>query len=253
MQITNRHSHRAPRIGALAAVVTLSLALLGSFASGAGATSSFTSHSAAQIMATARSAMKAAGSVIATGSGEVSITGVGNAHISEQNYSGPTSGTQRAVFTSTTSKTPLPSGAVTLVGNALYVYANAPFWATAPNVNAAQATALSYKWIEILKSSPLYASEAADLTLPSLIVDLFTAKSYHKGSIRTVNGTKCIQISYKTTGVDAGATSTLIPIGGSHLPVSVSETDLPFRLTSWGKKKTVSVPSGAVLFSSLVP
>jgi hypothetical protein len=253
MAISDKGSRRARRLGTLAALAGLSVPLLGLTPSSAGAASSFSSQSAARIMAAARSAMKRAGSVVASGSGEVSITGVGNAHISELNYSGPKSGTEISSFTSTNKKAALPSGSATLVNGALYVYANQAFWATDPHVTTKQAAALAYRWIEIPKNGALYSNEAADLTMSTLIVDLFTAKSYHKGKVQTVDGTKAITISYKTTGVDAGSTTAVIPIGGSHLPLSVSETGIPFRLTSWGQRKTVSAPKGAVVFESLVP
>lgn len=253
MSITHRCSGRSRRLGTAGALVGLSASLVGLGGSSAGAGSSFSSQSAAKIMAAARSAMRHAGSVVASGSGEVSVKGLGNAHISELNYSGPTSGTEISSFTSTNKNAVLPSGSAVLVNGALYVYANKAFWATDPKVTTKQAVTLAFRWITIPKSSALYTNEVADLTMSSLITDLFTATRYRKGAVRSVNGVQAIAISYKTSGIDAGQSTALVPISGSHLPLSVSETGIPFKLDSWGTRKKVATPKGSVPFQSIVP
>ncbi len=64
-------------------------------------------------------------------------------------------------------------------------------------------------WVDIPSSSALYGPTAADLTMPTLIEDLFSATTFHKGAVRMVDRVRALRISYQDTGgersVDCGA------------------------------------------------
>lgn len=195
--------------------------------------------------------MIAAGSVSSSGSGPVNFPGVGMVTVSETNYSGRTSGSQVIKTTSASSAT-LPAATTLVVDGALYVNANASFWSSAAGFSNAQSNLVAQRWVEIPRSSPLYGEATADLTMSSLAKDLFHAKTYHKGGIRTVDGVRAIEITYRNSGADSGSASAYVSLGGKHLPVLVTVGDLPFQLGSWGVAKTVAAPQGSVPLSSLL-
>jgi hypothetical protein len=213
----------------------------------------FDSQSASAIVNQARAAMAAAGSVSAVGRGSETASGMGKVEMSEQDYTATTSGLQQLKITSSYSSGAGLSASVMDVGGQLYVDANSPFWVGSAGVTAGQAVLLENRWIQIPSSSPLYANAAADLTLPSLLTDLFDAKTFHKGSVVSVDGVRAIAISYSNSGVDAGQAKCDIALGGKHLPVSSTIAGLTIRYESWGKTRPVSAPVGAVSISSVVP
>jgi len=105
--------------------------------------------------------------------------------------------------------------------------------------------------LQIPSSNALYAGAVADLTMPSLIQDIFNASTFHKGVDRTVDGVRVITITYTNGGVDSGPATCDIAIKGKHLPVSVTIAGLQLRLSSWGKVQAVVAPQGAIPISSL--
>jgi hypothetical protein len=209
-------------------------------------TPSFTSQSAGAIVATARAAMERAGPVSATGAGSVSEPGAGKIALKESDYTAQNSGSQL------TSGAPLTSDVLD-VGGAIYVKAGESFWSQAAGLTDAQASQVANRWIQIPSSSPLYVTASSDLTKPSLIKDLFHAKTFHKGKVQTVDGVKAIKITYTNSGEDAGPVTLYVATGGKHLPVSATIDGLDLRLGSWGVRKSVSVPQGAVSLSTVVP
>jgi hypothetical protein len=199
--------------------------------------------------------MTAAGSVSANGSAPENIPGVGKVTIHETNDAGKTSGSQ--VITSSSgqsgSSATLPAATTLVVGSTLYFNANAEFWSSVAGFSDAQSNLVAQKWVQIPTSSSLYGKASADLTMPSLTKDLFHAKTYHKGGVRTVNGIRSIAITYMNGGrYDPGRAIAYVALGGKHLPVSVTIGNLPFQLGSWGVAKAIAAPQGSVPLSSLL-
>jgi len=219
------------------------------------APSAFSTRSAAEIVAVTRSAMKASGSVEAVGSGHLTLPGGGGAVAAETNYSGPTSGTQVVAMTATGSASgqALPGASISLVNGALYVNANSAFWTTSVGLTATEAPAVSDRWVEIPAASPIYGTTAADMSMPSLVKDMFDAKKFHKETVRTLHGVKVVPISYKNGGYDSGPATIYVATGGKHLPVGATISGVSLRFSGWGTTKTVSTPPGAVPLSTLLP
>lgn len=222
--------------------------------SASAATSGFSSLPAGAIVALARSAMTQAGSVSASGGGQVTASGAGVVTFNETNYSGKTSGSQMVTVSSVQSGSTanFPAGSVLVVHGALYVNANAALWSSSAGYSNTKSILLEQKWVQVPPSSSFYDKAAADLTMSSLTKDLFHAKSYHKGSIRTVDGVRVIEITYANTGADAGRVSAYIALGGKHLPVSVTIGGVALQLGSWGVAKTVTTPQGSVPLASVL-
>ena len=218
-------------------------------------TPSFRSQSAGAIVAQARAAMTTAGSVSASGEGPVSIPGVGKVIAGESDYTSATSGSQILKMTSSHLKAGvvLPWASVLDVGGQLFVDANASFWSSSAGLSDVEAHGAANRWVQIQPSSDLYAPAAADLTMPSLMTDLFHSDSYHKGGVRTIDGVRSIAITYKNSGNDSGQTTCYIALGGAHLPVSVTLGGLSLRLRSWGQTQAVTAPTGVVQLSNLLP
>jgi hypothetical protein len=228
---------------------------MGATTSAHATTPSFGSQSAGAIVAQARAAMTSAGSVTASGEGPVSIPGVGKVMAGESDYTSATSGSQILKMTSTHLKpgVVLPSASVLDVGGQLFVEANASFWSSSAGLSNVEARGAANRWVQIQPSSDLYAPAAADLTMPSLMTDLFNSDSFHKGGVRTVDGVRSIAITYKNSGNDSGQTTCYIALGGTHLPVSVTLGGLSLRLRSWGQTQAVAAPTGVVQLSNLLP
>jgi hypothetical protein len=218
-------------------------------------TPSFGSQTADAIIAQTRAAMSSAGSVSASGKGSMKISGVGNVTVSEHDYSSMTSGTQILQITSTHVKagTTLPSASVLDVGGQLFVDANAPFWASSAGLTDAEAVNAANRWVQIQPSSPLYATAAADLTMPSLLTDLFSSHNFHKGNVRTIDGVRSIAITYTNTGEDSGHATCYVALGENHLPVSISLGGESFRFSSWGQMKAVTAPPNPAQLSNILP
>lgn len=214
------------------------------------AASTFTSQSASAIVAQARAAMTAAGSVHAIGSGTVKKSGAGTVIASENNKSGSTAGSQ--ILTLSSGSTVDISASFVDIEGSLYGNANAAFWATDAGATAPQAAALAGKWVQIPSTSPLYAKAAADLTMSTLTRDLFDAKTFRKGSVQSIGGVPAIKIIYANGGVDAGAATTYVAVGGKHLPVSADIAGLTLHMSSWGKVAAVSAPQGSVPLASVL-
>ncbi len=222
--------------------------------SASAATSGFSSQSAGAIVAAARTAMTAAGSVSATGTAPENLPGVGMVTTTETNYSGKTSGSQVIKTTSSQSgsSVTLPAATTLVVDGALYVNANAEFWSSSAGFSEAKSNLVAQKWVEIPTSSPLYEEASSDLTMPTLTKDLFHANTYHKGGIRTVDGIRAIEITFVNSGTDSGRASAYVALGGKHLPVSVTIGGVPFQLGSWGVAKIIAKPQGSIPLSSLL-
>ena len=214
------------------------------------AASTFTSQSASAIVAQARAAMTAAGSVDAIGSGTIKTASEGTVKAAENDNTGSTSGTQDFLVSS--GSTTVLSASATYVDGNLYTNADAAFWTTDAGATAPQAAALAGKWVQIPPSSPIYAKTAADLTMSTLTKDLFDAKTFHKGSVQTVDGVRAIKITYTNGGVDEGSATTYVAVGGKHLPVSTDLDGLTLDMTSWGKSVVVSPVVGAVPLASVL-
>jgi hypothetical protein len=212
------------------------------------AASAFDAQSAGKIVVAARSAMAASGAVQAIGTGQLTVPGVGPAVANETNYSGPNSGTQVVAMTSkaSTSAGQLPAASISLVNSDLYIDANAPFWTGSVGLTAAQAPTVADKWVEIPSTSPVYAPVAADMSMPSLVKDMFDATKFHKGTVRTVHGVRVVPISFTNGGYDSGPATVYVSAGGKHLPVSAAISGVTLRFSQWGTKKTVTAPAGAV-------
>ena len=219
------------------------------------ASPSFGSQTASVIIAQSRAAMASAGSVSASGKGSGKIPGLGKVTFTEIDYSATTSGSQVLKMTSAHAKsgTALPSATTLDVGGQLYVQANAPFWSSSAGLTDAEAVHAANQWVQIQPSSSLYATAAADLTMPSLLTDLFSSANFHKGTVRTIDGVRAIAITYTNTGEDPGQATTYVALGGKHLPVSVSIGGESIRFTSWGRTKTITAPPNTVQLSSLLP
>jgi hypothetical protein len=242
-------------IGLVLLASLVALAAMGIASPATAAPSAFSTRSAKQIVAAARSAMTAAGSVEARGSGRLTIPGHGAGVAAETNYSGPTSGTQVVAMTSagTPSTTPLPGASISLVDGALYINANAAFWTTTIGLTASEAPTVASKWVQIPSTSPVYAPVAADMSMPSLVKDLFNSTKFRKGSVRTVDGVKVVPIKYANGGYDSGPTTLYVSTGGRHLPVEASISGITLRFERWGATQAVTTPAGAVPLSSLLP
>jgi hypothetical protein len=249
MKADGGHPYGSVHLAAL--VMALSLAVL--IALGAStpdtalaSTSSVDSKSAGAIIAEARAAMIRAGSVRASGGGIASIGGTGKATLTETDYSNGMSGSQVLTMTSSRARPgQLPSATTLDVDGAVYVDADAPFWSSSVGLGSTEAAQVANHWVQVPPSSPVYGPAAADLTMPSLTQDLFSATSYHKGPIRKIDGVRAIKITYTNAGQDAGPVTCYVAVGGSHLPVSVTVGGLVLRLGSWGASEPTTVPAGA--------
>ncbi len=198
--------------------------------------------------------MASAGSVGANGNGSVNVPNVGKVTVTENDYVGSTSGRQMLSSASAhVGSTDLPSADTLDVDGAVYVNANTVFWARSLGLSEPQAAVVSNKWVQIPSSGALYTQAAADVTLSTLVPDLFDATSYHKSGDRTVDGVPAIPVTYTNRGGDAGPTTIYVAVGGSHLPVAVNTGGLDLHLTSWGKSVPVTAPQGSVPLASLLP
>ncbi len=219
------------------------------------ASPSFGSQNAAVIIAQSRAAMASAGSVNASGKGSGKIPGLGKITIIEINYSAATSGSQvlKTVAARKNAGIALPSATTLDVGGQLYVRANSLFWSSFSALTETEAVQAANKWVQIQPSSSLYAIAAADLTMPSLLTDLFSSDNFHKGNVRTIDGVRAIAITYTNTGEDPGHATAYVALGGKHLPVSVSIGGESVRFTSWGQTKAITAPANPVQLTSLLP
>jgi len=213
----------------------------------------FALQPASAIVTQARAAMAAAGSVSAVGRGSGTASGVGKLELSEQDYSAATSGVQQLKMTSNRSSKADFTASTIVFNGQVYVDANAAFWVGSAGMTNSQAIDLANRWIQIPSSSPIYDQAAADLTLPSLVSDLFNATTFHKGRILSIDGVRTISITYSNSGEDAGPASVDIALGGKHLPVASTINGITIRFTSWGNARLVRPPTGAVSLTSLVP
>ena len=235
-------------------VIAVSTATLATFvlaAPASSASSGFSGQSANTIVERARAAMATAGSVSASGHGVGTASGGGKVEIRESDYTGATSGTQQFKITSIDgSGVNLPTASTVDVDGSVYVDANAEFWTSSAGLSNSQAAAVANRWVQIPSSNPFYALAAADLTMPSLVSDMFSAKKFHKGRIVSVDGVRAISIAYTNTGNDAGPAICDVALGGNHLPVAVTIDGITLHLTLWGKTKAVTAPVGAPLLPS---
>jgi hypothetical protein len=241
------------RIPILGVTTMMTVAIVAGVMPAQATASAFASQPASAIVAQTRAAMTAAGSVSASGSGSGSGSAVGKIELSEENYSGTTSGIQHLKVSSNhTSSAGLPTATAMDVVGQLYVNANAAFWVSSAGMTNSQAAILSNRWIQIPSSSSLYAMAAADLTMPSLVSDLFSANTFHKGRILSIDGVRSIAITYSNSGDDAGPAICDIPLEGKHLPIAAKIDGVTFHFGSWGKAELISAPKDAVSLSSLV-
>ena len=205
------------------------------------------SKSAGSLVAQARAAMMAAGSVSASGQGTTTVPGLGRATLTETDYTSGSSGSQLVTMRSVSAgPTTLPSAMTLDVAGSVFVNANAPFWTTTVGLGTVQSTQIAGRWVEVPRSSPVYAPAASDLTMSSLTRDVFHAPTYHKGGFRTIDGVRSVAITYTNTGNDSGPVTCYLAVGSSHLPVQVTIGGLTLHLTSWGRTQTLAAPSGAV-------
>ncbi len=233
------------------AASTATLATLVLAAPASATSSDFNAQSANTIVEHARAAMAEAGSVSASGHGFGTASGGGKVEIRESDYTGATSGTQQLEITSTDgSGVNLPAASTVVVDGRVYVDADAEFWTTSAGLSNTQAAAAANRWVQIPSTNPFYALAAADLTMPSLISDIFSAKKFHKGRIVSVDGVRAIPIMYTNTGNDSGPAICDVALGGNHLPVAVTIDGITLHLTLWGRTKAVTAPVGALLLPS---
>jgi hypothetical protein len=250
MDMEAGHRYGSVRLGALVLAVSFAvLVCLGAsspaLASGSnGATSSPTTLA---LVRQARAAMARAGSVSAIGHGAATVPGLGKVTITETDYSGANSGSQVVTAASSTEgEASLPAATTLDVDGTVYVNANASFWSRSFGLGSASTAPIAGRWVGVPKSSPVYGPAVADLTMPSLIGDLFHADSYRTGKTRTIDGVRAVALSYHNTGGDAGPVTCWVATGGNHLPILVIIGGLTLRLGSWGVTKAVSVPAGAI-------
>jgi hypothetical protein len=235
--------------------VSIAVVSIGATTSAHATTPSFISQSASAIIAQSRAAMSSAGTVFASGNGSAQIPGMGTVKVDENDYSSETSGSQILKITSAHPKpgTVLPSASVLDAGGQLFVKANVPFWSSSGGLSVADAQEAANRWVQIQSSSPLYANAAADLTMPTLLTDLFNSHNFHKGHVRTIDGVRAIAITYTNTGEDSGPATSYIALGGNHVPVSVAIGGESFRFSSWGQMKAITAPPNPVQLSSILP
>jgi len=248
------HPLGTPPLGAM--VIALSFAVLvvlGVTTNASSATSSGANAKAAMTLVTeARDAMTAAGSVSAVGGGTTRIAGIGRVTLSETDYADVTSGSQVVTMSSGGGDTgTLPSATTLDLSGTVDVDADASFWSRSIGLGEAQAAEVAGRWVQVPSSSPVYTPAAADLTMPSLTQDLFDARTYHEGRIRTVDGVRTVTVTYQNTGNDAGPVTCLVAVGGSHLPVMVTIGGLTLHLSAWGKLRALTVPTGVIPMPSL--
>ena len=242
------HPLGTPPLGAL--VIALSMAalvVLGVTTTAVTAPSGTNATEASTLVSEARAAMVAAGSVSATGGGPTRIAGIGRAVVAESDYAGPTSGSQRLTVTSRqATTTALPAATTVDIAGSLYVDGDAAFWSSTMATGDREAAAAAGTWVQIPNDSPAYAAGAADLTVPSLIRDLFDATSYHEGRTLTVDGVRAVAVSYQNRGNDAGPVTCYLAAGGTHLPVAVTVSGLTLHLSGWGQARVLAAPTGAI-------
>jgi hypothetical protein len=248
------HRYGTLRLGTVVIAASLAvLVLLGASgravasSSASGPRSASGATPAGTIVAEARVAMARAGSVTARGVGTTMLPGVGRATLTESDYVGPASGSQE-LSTASPGASPagLDSADTVDVSGAVYVNADPSFWTATVGMAPASATAIAGRWVRIPEDSPVYAAAADDLTMPSLVRDLFHAGHYHESGLSTVDGERVITLTYRNTGSDAGPVTCDVSLGGSHLPVLVTIGGLSLRLGSWGTTRPLAVPSGSV-------
>ena len=255
--MTNAAGHRrnaSPLATLLIALPLATLALLLVPVRAGASPSTVSSMSANAVVAQARAAMTRAGSVSAIGSGTTTIAGIGRAKLTETDYTDAISGSQVVAMTSgKANAAALPSAATLDVAGAVFVNANVPFWTATLGMGTTPAIQVAGRWVQIPTSSPAYGPAAADLTMSSLVQDMFhaNAKGYHKGTMQTVDGTRVIAITYVNTGNDSGPVTCDVAAGGYHLPVRVTIGGLTLHLGQWGKAQPVSAPSGVIPLPSL--
>jgi hypothetical protein len=249
------HPLGTPHLGALVIALSLAALVLLGVTTNAAATSPGTNAKAAlSLVSEARAAMAAAGPVSATGGGSTHMAGIGRVAVTESDYAATTSGSQMVTMTSrAATPTPLPTATTVDVAGSVYVDADAAFWSASMGVGGSQAEAVADHWVEIPKTSPYYAPAAADLTVPSLIQDLFDANRYHLGRGQTIDGVRVVPITYQNSGDDSGPVTCYVAVGGRHLPVEVTVSGLTLHLSGWGKPRVVAAPAGAIPMPTPTP
>jgi hypothetical protein len=211
-------------------------------------------QSARAMVAEARAAMTSEGWVSAHGSATTSTPGGGKATVTETDVSGPTSGTQTVTVTATKDGTSqVLRASVVVVDGSLYMNANAGFWENSGDVPANQAAAVANRWIEVPTSSAIYAEAAADLTMPSVVSDLFHARTFDKGKVVVIKGVPGVRITYDNGGADPGRAVSVLAVAGHHLPISIDVGGENLQLGSWGKATAVAVPPGSIPLASVLP
>jgi hypothetical protein len=250
MSTGERHPLDTPPLGAVVLALSfVALLALGVTATAAASASSRGAHArAALILVTeSRAAMSAAGSVSANGSGQVHVPGLGEETLTESDYVSAASGSQVVTVTSGGGGgATLPSATTLDLAGTVDVDANAPFWKDSMGVGGVQAAEVADRWVQVPKTSPVYAPAAADLTMPSLTQDLFDATTYHEGKTGTVDGVRTVAITYRNGGNDAGSVTCYVAVGGSHLPVEVTIGGLTLHLGAWGKVRALTAPTGVI-------
>jgi hypothetical protein len=246
---------RSRHVGSAAIGVGIVVGSIGLTTTAHASTSSFSSQTASAIIAQSRAAMSSAGSVSASGNGSLKIPGIGKVTFSENDYSSATSGSQTLNMTSAHLKsgTVLPSASVLDLSGQLFVDANAPFWSSSAGLSRTEAVNAANRWVQIQSSSPLYTTAAADLTMPTLLTDLFSSGNFHKGHVRTIDGVRSIAITYTNTGEDPGHATCYVALGNNHLPVSVTIGGESIRFNAWGQEKAVTAPPNPAQLSNIVP
>jgi hypothetical protein len=130
---------------------------------------------------------------------------------------------------------------VMLVGQVIYVRAGAPVLQGSLGLPAAASTANAGKWISVQSGDSAFETLAGGLTLSSELNTYIPASQLHEGKVITVSGTRAIPIS--------GRPSTSVLGTGKKGSAVLREVA---GFSNWGNKVTLTAPTGAVPFSSLV-
>jgi hypothetical protein len=149
---------------------------------------------------------------------------------------------------------------IELVGGELYVRGDAMTLVGYMGLKKARATKVANRWFSMTSSAPDYQAVVAGLTISTTVSELHMVGPLSYGSNQTVNGESAIVILGKTRANQAGPGAPSMPqilyvsSHGRPLPIKVVDTyqgDVSTTYFShWGEAIKVTVPAGAISFSS---
>lgn len=153
---------------------------------------------------------------------------------------------------------------VELIGNIVYVQAGTAVLQSSLALPAAGAQAGNGKWIAVHSSDAAFSELTQDLTITSEIGSYIPSSHLKMGKVHTLAGRKVVTISgtasSHVTDGGKGTAYLVVPLKAPYLPVegglAITSTKGALNeaaaFTDWGAKVTLTPPSNAIPYSTLL-